>query len=370
MELYIDRTQLRAALQVCAQAAKGAVADVLRNVSLTASGDSLTLRATNGTLGAECVIECAVRRPGATMVDLAALQRRVADLPAHTTHITLDGSSLSLVSDRVRFSLPCMSEQDYSALPEPAEPSLWIAAQDLRRALSTTRHTINAPQSVGGTNGVHVHADGDSARFVSSNGHCLIWRSAPCRGDAGLMAHSLIGPEAVDLMLRVPDTLDEVCIGYRDGWLSVSCLGVSFVIRTIDGEFPEYGTIATAEQQWYATASRDELAKAARRANGIASKIGAEPRAYATRIDWLGNEAKLSARHHDKGTFTQRVAVETEGRPVSIGVSARYLATLLSALSGDDVVIGGTHPMAPITIRARDDEQASAMAILMPARLD
>ena len=138
---------------------------------------------------------------------------------------------------------------------------------------------------------------------------------------------------------------------------------VSFFMRLIEGEFPDYRQVIPSSTGTQARANRNELLAALRRISLLASE-----RSRGVKLHLERGRLELSASNPDQGEASEDIEVAYTGEPLTIGFNARYLIDVLGVhAEGDVVELGLTDEVGPGVIRGSQDPEYTY--VVMPMRL-
>ena len=138
---------------------------------------------------------------------------------------------------------------------------------------------------------------------------------------------------------------------------------VSFFMRLIEGEFPDYRQVIPSSTGTPARANRNELLAALRRISLLASE-----RSRGVKLHLERGRLELSASNPDQGEASEDLEVAYTGEPLTIGFNARYLIDVLGVhAEGDVVELAFTDEVGPGVLRGSQDPEYTY--VVMPMRL-
>jgi len=138
---------------------------------------------------------------------------------------------------------------------------------------------------------------------------------------------------------------------------------VSFFMRLVEGEFPDYRQVIPGASRAQARANRNDFLAALRRISLLASE-----RSRGVKLHLERGRLELSASNPDQGEASEDIEVAYTGDPITIGFNARYLMDVLAVHADGDVIeLGLTDEVGPGVLRGSQDPEYSY--VVMPMRL-
>ena len=154
---------------------------ILSNVLLRAEGSSLRMKATDLDLEITEGAPAMTEQAGATTVPahlLYEIVRKLSDGSEVALAVNTEGTTMTVMSGRSKFSLQCLPEADFPDLTAGAfSHSFKIKAADLKMLIERTQFAISTEETRYYLNGIYFHtveADGAlKLRAVATDGHRL-----------------------------------------------------------------------------------------------------------------------------------------------------------------------------------------------------
>src|SRR5437867_1063576 len=138
---------------------------------------------------------------------------------------------------------------------------------------------------------------------------------------------------------------------------------VSFFMRLVEGDFPDYRQVIPGAPRVQARVKREDLLSALRRMSLLASE-----RSHGVKLHLERGKLELWASNPDQGEASEEVDVQYTGEPLTIGFNARYLLDVLAVhAEGDVMELGFTDEVGPGAARGSPDPDYTY--VVMPMRL-
>ena len=371
MDLFIDRDQLgRGLARVQGIIERRSTHPLLSHVLMDARDERLRITATDTEVAYIGDLAANIEASGDIAVDAANLFQIVRALPEPTVQLTRqDNNRLEIRSGRAQFKLPGYAAEDYPPLPPfEARGGAKMSEKALRRLVEQTSFAVATDDVRYGLNGSHleeVEVDGARLlRMVATDGHRLSAAQSAFEGELALSPRMLVPRKALSVLRKLLEGDDEaVEIGFGEGAIRLTRPDETFWFRLLDGEFPDYNAVVPKEHKHRALIRREALASTLKRVS-----ILVLDRARAVRFAFGESDLEIDVQNVDRGDVRETVPIELEGEPVDVGFNVRYLAEVLSVMTGEFVALELAHHLAPCLVRDPDDK--GAFFVIMPMRLD
>lgn len=372
--------KLRAELAAIAGAVKyvqGAVPTrttlpTLEHVRLDASGNRVSLWATDLTVEASAQCPAEVMMPGSVLVPGHLLASLIERAPKKATEIDLvvqDHRAVVTIG-RSRAEFGTLPVDDFPSLPAIGDDAIsWsMPAATLREMFVQTRGSVEtgAREYLQGVNLDHEDNNrGGVFSACATDGHRLVhvWIDAP-EGCRGLPSPGITVPtdslKQIDAILA--DAAD-VTISTDRVRVMLSVEGRTLSTALVGGEYPAYRRMIPPLNGAMFSASADELDEAVNRASVVLASDG-----MARGVTLTATETSISVEaQSSKGDIAGEDVSADESRPGSkIKLNARYLRDAL-ALWGDAVVrFQQDAPGGPVLLTS--EAKPTMRQIIMPTR--
>ncbi len=345
---------------------KGAM-PILSHLHLSADKDNICIRATDLEIGTLCHYEANVSAPGAVTLNARKLFDIARELPDEEVYLKKEENNwVALKCGKSKFRLPGLPPEDFPALPEYSEkPLLEFDSKILKEMIRKTFFSVSPDVTRQVLNGLLLEAEGDSVRFVGTDGHRLAMISRPVKSNAakGEVLSFLLPRKVLAELLRLMED-EDATFGFssQENHLAFICGKQVIVSRKIDGKFPNYRQVIPSDNHLKAKADRDGLTRALRRVAQLADEKSAMVR-FEIKKGTLG----LVSDNTDLGAANEEMSLEYEGEEVSIGLNAKYVLDILNAVEADSVTLNLKDQNHSCLFTVTDDDEYKS--IVMPMRL-
>jgi DNA polymerase-3 subunit beta len=343
---------------------------ILSHVLIEQADDGLALVATDMEVGLRCLLPAQVKKRGATTVNA----RKVYEIAREVTsdEVTLRAGAegwVEVIAGRSRFKVVSFPPKDFPELPLGAGigggAQLCVAAGTLREMIDKTLFAVSTDETRFNLSGVYVEtAEAGTLRMVATDGHrlALIERAvADARIPRGVIMSRKGLSEVRKLLEETGEAELTLVVAEKD--VRIHTPAVSFFMRLIEGEFPDYKQVIPSAPRLRAQLGRDEFLAAVRRTALMASE-----RSHGVKMHFEAGTLELSASNPDAGEASEDIEVAYTSEPLTIGFNGRYLIDVLSVHApGDTIELGLTDEVGPGIVSGSQDPAYTY--VLMPMRL-
>jgi DNA polymerase-3 subunit beta len=373
MRIVIERSELLRALGHCASVVeRRTTIPILSNVLMSASASGLQLKATD--LEREVVesVPAEVKQPGATTVQAHVLHDIARKLPdGAQVEITRDPEKerLTIKCGHSRFALQTLPHEDFPDIASgEMQNEFEIPAADLKRLIEKTRFAISTEETRYYLNGIYLHTTSDASgapvlRAVATDGHRLARLELPLPEGAAGMPGVILPRKTVHELHRLIEASDmPVKVGISPTKARFEIGTILLTTKLIDGTFPDYGRVIPQSNDKVLKVPNAEFANAVDRVSTIASERG-----RAVKLNIEADKLVLTVVNPEGGSATEEIAVDYGAQPLEIGFNARYLLDISGQLERGTAKFMLADSGSPTVVR--DDDDASALYVLMPMRV-
>ncbi len=307
---------------------------ILSNILLEASGDRLTLTATDLELGIRAECPARVKKEGAGTIPARKLLDYVRLLPDGDINIKiLDNHWASITAGRSKTKIAGMSRESYPELPVMPEAITEIPAKQLASMITRTVFAISMEESRFTLNGALLLLKEDGMVMVATDGHRLAFVEAS--GENARSFRALIPRKAMGEIVKLADEAPpeaKISFSGDDNHLFFQFGNRLLITRKLSGNFPDYERVLPADNSHIATLDKAEVKAAIERVAQFADE-----RSKAIRVQFAEGEVRVFSSSVETGESEESVPTEYHGPELEIGFNATYLLDFLRAIPQDRV---------------------------------
>ncbi len=342
---------------------------ILSNYLFEASGDKLSLTATDLDLSLRTSCNAKVKKEGSCTIPARKLYDYVRLLPdADITIKLLENHWVSIRCGRSNTKMVGMAKSNFPGLPVfPSVGVIKIPAAVLRSMISKTGFAIASEESRYTLNGALMVLKPESITMVATDGHRLahVERSGEKFEGVSGELKTLIPKKAMDELKSLLDSDVETIDFAKDESTLFFRVGPRLLTsRQLTGQFPNYEAVLPKDITKSITLQGDELGSAIARVAQFADE-----RSRAVRLRLEKGELKLSASSTETGESEDTIEVAYDGDAVAIGFNAQYLIDFIKATGSCEVKLELKDAQSAGQLRPSEGDDYKYRYIVMPMRI-
>lgn len=343
---------------------------ILSNYLFEASGDKLSLTATDLDLSLRTSCNAKVKKEGACTIPARKLYDYVKLLPDADISIKLlENHWVSIRCGRSNTKMVGMARSNFPSLPVfPTSGVITIPAQVLRSMIAKTGFAIANEESRYTLNGALMVLKPESITMVATDGHRLAHIERPGEKFEGVSGEmkTLIPKKCMDELKSLVDSTDVETIEFaKDESTLFFRIGPRLLTsRQLTGQFPNYEAVLPKDNNKLITIHGDEFSSAIQRVAQFADE-----RSRAVRVRLEKGELRLSASSTETGESEDSIETNYNGEPLTIGFNAQYLLDFMKAVGSGDVNLELKDSQSAGQLRPGGSEDYKYRYIVMPMRI-
>jgi DNA polymerase-3 subunit beta len=323
---------------------------ILGNILCEASGNHITLTATDLELSIRTSCEAKVKKEGAGTIPAKKLLELVRLLPEGDIRFKLlENNWVQILADRKTYKMVGMAKDNFPAIPAFPHPIAKIPATILSSLIARTAFAISNEESRYTLNGALLLLKPEAVTMVATDGHRLAVAEIDHKFE-GLTreVRPLVPKKALAEVLRLASeagedaeiefALDESHLFFRAGERLL-------ISRMLTGQFPNYEAVLPRDNNRKVVIERGELNDAVKRVAQLA-----DTRSHAVKLSVSTEGIEISASSPEYGEAKETIEKEFTGEPLAIGFNAQYMIDFLAAA-----------PEGPISLELKDEQSAGQM---------
>jgi DNA polymerase-3 subunit beta len=323
---------------------------ILGNLLCEASGNHITLTATDLELSICTSCEAKVKKEGAGTIPAKKLLELVRLLPEGEIRFKLlENHWVQILADRKTYKMVGMAKDNFPAIPAFPHPIATIPAKILSSLIARTAFAISNEESRYTLNGALLLLKPENVAMVATDGHRLAVAEIDHKFE-GLTreVRPLVPKKALAEVLRLATeagedaeiefALDESHLFFRAGERLL-------ISRMLTGQFPNYEAVLPRDNNRKVVIERGELNDAVKRVAQLA-----DTRSHAVKLSVSAEGIEISASSPEYGEAKETIEKEFTGEPLAIGFNAQYMIDFLAAA-----------PEGPISLELKDEQSAGQM---------
>jgi len=344
---------------------------ILSNYLFEATGDKLSLTATDLDLSLRTSCNAKVKKEGACTIPARKLYDYVRLLPdADITIRLLENHWVSIRCGRSNTKMVGMAKSNFPGLPVfPSAGAIKIPAAVLRSMIAKTGFAIASEESRYTLNGALMVLKPESITMVATDGHRLAHiEKQGEQFDVSGENKTLIPKKAMSEVYSLLQNSDVDFIEFaKDESTLFFRIGERLLTsRQLTGQFPNYEAVLPKETTKSVVVHGSDLSTAIQRVAQFADE-----RSRAIRMKLDKNELKISSSSTDSGESEDSIEIAYASDPLTIGFNSEYLIDFLKASSGGEVRLEFKDAQSAGQMRPDDggDDGFKYRYVVMPMRI-
>jgi DNA polymerase-3 subunit beta len=344
---------------------------ILSNVLLTASDNTIRVRATDLELTLEHVFPAEIAEPGSVTVPAKLFSGYLGNLPPGIMELAGTPTRASVKWERSNYDFHALPPDEYPPLPSSQKgASFAIDGKAFREGVNATIFAASSEEARGAVlMGTLLEISGDQLTMVATDGYRLAkWQTTLARGieDGGTAKYIVPSRALLEAARNLGgvETIEVSALGPSGNQLAFAAQNASIVVRLVDGQYPNYGQVIPQQFDRSVTVNTNALIAGLRRAELVAGD-----RASMVKMSVSGAQLIITANSDTTGNAYEELEVEQTGEDLTIAFNARYLVEILNHVDSPRIVLEFLGPLSPAAIKPTDGTEGSAqMYVLMPLR--
>jgi len=273
---------------------------------------------------------------------------------------------LKLRAGRSNFRLACMNPEDFPKWPALSDKVvIEIEATKLLEMIEKTLYSAGESDSRYTLNSLLFHIKPEEKTFtvVGTDGHRLSAIQDTIEVEAGEEIKVIVPRKsASELRKFLSSEEDRIRMEIATNHVAFSIGEVEFLVRLIEGTYPNYEQVIPVGNEKILGISRGEFIKSLRRVSVIS-----RDHSNAVKIDVSPGRLTITASNPDIGEAKDEIGIDYDGVEITLGFNARYLLDALNALAAERVIFELQEPLSTTLLREEGNE--TYKCVIMPMRM-
>ncbi len=373
MKIQVQQGDLARSLgAVASVVSTRATLPILSTILFEANGKELTLAATDLDVSIVTrVSEVQVEKAGRVAVPAGKFVPFVRALGTQPLTVEATGDKIRVRSGKARLEEPCMSPEDFPALPKVKDaPSFTISGQLLAEMIDATIYATSRDETRPALQGVLWEIAAKGFSMVATDGHRLSRIRRQLDSKVPDARKFIASSPGLGHVMRLCEGVPTVTVYLGEHQLSFE-LGPTLVhTRLVEGAFPNYEQVIPRNNERRVICDRVLLAETVRRV-----KISADRVTNQIRFGIAPGAITLSAAGTEGSLAEDELAVEYAGDPLAIGFNHAYVEDILKHMRTEHVLMAVDRPDAAAIFVPGEDLKTEPsgcddLCLLMPLRLN
>jgi DNA polymerase-3 subunit beta len=336
---------------------------ILSNVLLQASGEELTLTATDLDFTVRTRVAAKVGKSGTTTLPARRLSTLVKDLPKTELDVEVDAKSVATLRSGAGvyriFGLP---EAEFPGMPAfEGAVEFTLKAADLKDGLRKTHYAISLDETRYVLNGIFFSFKADKLTLVATDGRRLALAEINDLEIAPSQEREfIVRTKAIQELMRALKDDGEVVIRLAQNLVQFDCGPTTIISKLVEGNYPNYVQVIPTKVNERVTVERESLLNAVRRVSLLNNEKSAS-----VRLNFTKGNIDITSNTPEVGEARESMAVNYKGKDISVSFNPEFLMAPLRYLNEDEVHFELIDDISPGVIKIN----APFVYVLMPMRV-
>jgi DNA polymerase-3 subunit beta len=346
---------------------KGAM-PILSHLLIATAKDGLYIQATDLEIGIKSFLPAEIKSEGAVTLNARKLFDILRELPNADISLKKEENDwVALKCGKSRFRLPGLAAADFPTLPEYSEDALLeFKGEALKDMIRKTFFSVSPDETRQVLNGLLLEKDGEQVNLVGTDGHRLaLIKRAPLKMNSGkddTLSYLLPKKMLTELMKFLDEGDTPYSFSVKENHLAFIQDKQVIVSRRVEGKFPNYRQVIPADNEVKVKVNKDALEHGLKRV-----ALLADDKSKMVRFEIRPGGITLVSDTTELGAANEEIPIEFDGEEVFIGLNARYVLDILSAVEQEEVTLNLKDENHSCLVTVDKDEDY--LCIVMPMRL-
>ncbi|QQG44886.1 MAG: DNA polymerase III subunit beta [Candidatus Sungiibacteriota bacterium] len=344
-------------------AGKNVSLPILSNILLETDDNVLFATATNLEYAVKIKIPGKAEKKGKISVPAKVISSLIQSIKDDRVNLEEKQSSLLIKTDTKDTKINGVGTEDFPILPKIKKAvTLSVLTADFKRGLDVVLPSVSQSEFKPELTGVLFRISGNTLKLAATDTFRLAEKTLALQERYSGDACSFIVPYRVaQELVRLGEEDDEEAeIAFGDNQLVYSTGHTTVISRTIEGSFPEYGSIVPKSFETECYIPREEFIDAVKAGSIFSSRL------QDITIAFSPKEAEITSANQEVGEYKTKIPVSGRGRQVKASFNYRFLLDGLSALEDDEIFFGCNTEQGPSLLQNKSG--GSFFYVLMPIR--
>lgn len=366
MKFQIGRNELLGALTgVIGVVERRQTLPILSNVLMEVAEDRVHITATDLEIEMKASARVQNLAPGRLTLPARKLYDITRGLPEGAElSIDTSGDKAVIRSGRSRYSLACLSADEFASLEQQGDAQPFtLSSSALRRLIERTQFAMAQQDVRYYLNGTLLELRPNGLRTVATDGHRLALAELEASLGVSETVAVIVPRKAILELMRLLTGQDvQVQVFLGGGQLRVDVGDLQLTTKLIDGRFPDYERVIPTNGDKRVTADRDLVRQALAR-----TAILSNEKFKGVRLSLDKGRMVLQTHNPEHEEAEEELEVDYDGEALEIGFNVNYLMDALGALGSSAFTLDLRNSESSGLIQAAED--LSARYVVMPMRL-
>ncbi len=306
---------------------------------------------------------------GVVMINAQKICGIIKNFPDGEIHIEADEKNVvRIMGGMSDISIHGMSADTYPSLPElHGDRRFTISAHMFKDIIATTSYAISQSDAKPILKGEFFKIENKKVTAVATDTYRLAMRSEMAGVDSDNLNFSFVipGKTLSDLSRLLSDSDDLVTVEFTRKYVIIKYRDIVIFSRLLEGDFIDYDRAVPKTEKTFVKINRMDLIESVERASLIVDEKMKTPLICTFSGDVMNIRCSTQF-----GKVNDNVKIKMTGDEVEIGFNNRFLLDTLRACRDEEITLGLTQPLMPMTVTpVKAQEASSYLYLVLPMRI-
>ena len=343
---------------------------VLEGILIETNNNELKLTTYDLELGIEYTMECDVKEEGNTVVNSIMFSEIIRKLPDTDISIELNESNLLVIEcEGSLYKLSTMNPDEFPELPKiVVENSIETDQTILKNMIRKTIFAVSVEENRPIFTGCLFEVINNNLNVVAIDGFRMGWVSSPLGTTSSNFKAVIPGKTLNEVNKIILDSFDSIKIGVSKNQAIFEMENCKIVTRLLDGEFLNYASVIPNNWETRIRVNKNSLQNCFERISLISASSIEKEKKYPVKISIDVGKVVISCTNQT-GDAKEEIYLETEGKPLEIGVNPKYFLDALKVIEDEEVYISFGTNISPCVIKPIDETTKEYTYMILPIRM-
>jgi DNA polymerase-3 subunit beta len=370
MKFSISSSDLLKQLQIAGGVIAGSpVIPILEDFLFQVRLNTLTLVASDLETTITASLPIIADSEGDVAIPARILIDTIKALPAQpvTFNIDITNNKVELTSSNGKYQMGCENASDFPEVPQVNEiDQVTLSASVLGEGIQNTLFATSTDELRPVMTGVLFELDFSKLTLVATDAHKLV-RSLFTGLESNVAESFIVPRKALQMVRNALPEMGDVQVAFNKNNAFFSFNDISIVCRLIEGRYPDYNSVIPVENPLEVVVNRADFLGTVKRISIFANKTTNQ-----IVLNIADSNIQVSAQDLDySNEAVEQLGCTYNGEPITIGFNAKFLAEMLNAMTGDEIVLRLSTPSrAGILEPTEQADNHEILMLIMPVGLN
>ena len=343
---------------------------ILEGIFIQTNEDKVKMTTYDLDLGIEYIVDCDVVEEGNTVVNATMFSEIIRKLPDTEIKISVNENKLLVIEcEGSLYKLSTMNPEEYPELPKiDVEHSVLTEQKTLKDMIKKTIFAVSLEENRPIFTGCLFEIVNNKLNVVAIDGSRMGWVSTFLTEKTNNFKAVIPGKTLNEVNKIITDSFDTIKIGIAKNQALFEMENCKIVTRLLEGEFLNYQNVIPSSWETKIRINKNILQNCLERVSLISSSYVEKEKKYPVKIKIEIGKVILSCTNQT-GDAKEEIYIETEGKPLEIGVNPKYFLDALKVIEDEEIFIEFGSNISPCIIKPVEETAQEYVYMILPIRI-